>query len=205
MLADVPDRARILQVYEIKPDISTGDLHHGLYRLLTEVLFTIPAQHGFRDFAKRDARRSVYLRNYIFETGNPFTGPFYKRANHCVDLIYAFDCFHDDLRRVDQEEADCVNTRGVDGNQRSARTNAEMVDDLQMRFIDFVYYDPPQEDPKLGVKNVETILYDQGRRSRIIDTTVDTRSADDQTRYDAVLESWAIAEAIVSAVIGRTK
>ena len=98
-----------------------------------------------------------------------------------------------------------TNTRGVDGNQRSARTNSEMVDDLQMRFIDFVYYDPPQEDPKLGVKNVETILYDQGRRSRIIDTTVDTRFADDQTRYDAVLESWAIAEAIVSAVIGRTK
>lgn len=205
MLSDVPDHMKILQVYDIEPDLSTDNLHHGLYQLLTEVLFTIPAQHGFRDLAKRGSRRSVCMRNYIFETGNPFAGPFHQRANHCVDLIYLFDCFHEDLRRVDREEAECMKTIGVEYDNRPTRTNAEMVDDLQMKFIHFVCCDPPHVYPELGVKIVETILYDQDRRSRIIDTTVGSGFANDQLRYKIVLESWTTAQAIVSAVIRWTK
>lgn len=205
LLSNIPDHTKILHAYDIRSGMTTDDLQHELYRLLTEVLFTIPAQHSFRGSSERHARRSVCLRNYVFETGNPFAGPFHNRANHCVDLIYLFDCFHDDLRRVDYEEVEYMNNMSVRGNNRPSRTNAEMVDDLQTRFIDFVYCDAPEVDPELDMKNVETVLYGQDRRSRTIDTTVDSGLAEDQLRYKTVRQAWATAQAIASAVTGRSK
>ena len=46
---------------------------------------------------------STTVQSYKIKFGNPFQGPNFQVAQHCVELIYLFDAFHDHLELVDQE------------------------------------------------------------------------------------------------------
>lgn len=66
--------------------------------------------------------------------GNPFPGPYHDVAHHCIDLIYLFDAFHEDLANLDQDASRT-------GETATRATNAELCRLIQDKWIDFIVTD----------------------------------------------------------------
>lgn len=202
LLEKILDHEKILDIYELKPGISMTELHDSLYRLFTDTLFAIPALHAVRKLQEQDFHNALCLQQYDFNTGNPFPGQFHGKANHCVDLIYLFDCFHDALREVDRTESAEQNIKTITNSTR-LRKNTELVDDMQSIFIDFIHSNfsggfvgPPVGSPK-------TIVVDTDRGLSLQDPLTNVRLQERESRVKRLETVWESACSIVSVIVAR--
>ncbi|KAJ5915871.1 carboxylesterase [Penicillium verhagenii] len=108
----------ILTAYQLHPNIQLEMLHDRLLELLSDIMFNFPifeARNFFHAHRQKryhpvnDESDPAFSANldqpgihfYNMKFGNPFPGLNFDVAHHCVDLIYIFDAFHNDLESLD--------------------------------------------------------------------------------------------------------
>jgi hypothetical protein len=135
----------VLRVYGIEPKAALPALHKSLIRFITDVTFgysifsahqNLSIQSQGNETQKIDDasiahKRATKAQLYKIEFGNPFPGPSYEVAHHCVDLIYIFEAFHDDLEAQDGQSS------GYD----AAISNSALTRDMQSTWINFIVGD----------------------------------------------------------------
>ena len=114
----------IMTAYDIIADIPRRELIHRIGKFLSDAVFSFPVYRARNSFVNRHPKipNSVVQGNHLEDTtmvpysdnplhtgihsyrikfGNPFPGEQFNVAQHCVELIYLFDAFHEDLERAD--------------------------------------------------------------------------------------------------------
>jgi hypothetical protein len=150
----------VLVAYRLVPDVPLPVLHARLSRFLTDVLFCYPthqARNFFASFRQSKGTLHSSVQSYRVKFGNPFPGRFKGVAHHCVELIYLFDAFHDELKKVD--EVDKISSQGsktlssvhsidaetptkllnIPAMNMIQKTNIELVHEIQDRWIQFIF------------------------------------------------------------------
>jgi hypothetical protein len=107
---------KVLESYGLMSEISQTQLTDRITDFLTDVTFTYPVNCARRFLAGQQPQSGnveshqaskVYQRttvlSYKIKFGNPFQGPCCQVAQHCIELIYLFDAFHDHMALVDEE------------------------------------------------------------------------------------------------------
>ena len=130
------------------PEASLEILHQGLVEFITHATFGYSIRSAHRELVSdchraaeggadkgsstQTLRHPTLAQRYRVKFGNPFPGPYHNDAHHCVDLIYQFDAFHDDLIAQDRKEAES----GYDGV-----SNLTLRRDIQDYWINFIVGD----------------------------------------------------------------
>lgn len=157
----------ILQAYGIQPGVSVPVLHQSLIDFITDVTFGYSIHSTHRElsmtYSHQNGTRSINgapqnsINNpttaelYRVKFGNPFPGPNHDVAHHCVDLIYLFDAFHDDLAAVDQQDEGSV--AGV--------SNSALRQEMQSAWVDFIVVDGKD------IKEDSALVYGKDRISQV--------------------------------------
>jgi hypothetical protein len=115
----------VLRVYGIESGSSLAALHRSLISFITDVTFGYSVYSAYQCLsilgqgsdpqeikgALLSTKRATTAELYKVKFGNPFPGPSYEVAHHCVDPIYIFDAFHDSLEA--QDEQNSVKVAGI--------------------------------------------------------------------------------------------
>ncbi|KFZ17017.1 hypothetical protein V501_01939 [Pseudogymnoascus sp. VKM F-4519 (FW-2642)] len=144
----------ILAAYKLVPDAPLPVLHDRLTRFLSDVLFCYPSHQARNFFASFRQSKGILhssVQSYRVKFGNPFPGRFKGVAHHCVDLIYLFNAFHDELKKVDEvDELSSVHSTDAESARKSLdvparnmiqKTNIELAHEIQDRWIQFIFDD----------------------------------------------------------------
>jgi hypothetical protein len=114
------------------------------------------AQGG--DEERRTRPRAAILKEYSVQYGNPFPGPSFGIAHHCVDLIYLFDAFHSFLAEADKKEAEVkIHDGGEKFVYSALRSNRELTVQMQGDWIKFITGEMTgvkSDDPSLKMMRV---------------------------------------------------
>jgi carboxylesterase type B len=135
----------VLRVYGIEPWAALPALHKSLIRFITDVAFGYSIFSAHQNLSIRSHgdetqkidhtsvahKRATTAQLYKIEFGNPFPGPSYEVAHHCVDLIYIFEAFHDDLEATD----------GRSSGYDAAISNSALTRAMQSTWINFIVGD----------------------------------------------------------------
>ncbi len=137
----------ILEAYRLTPESSVPDLHHGLLQFMTDAKFGLPVHNARCSLASSNnapEEHSSSVQAYRIRYTNPFSGPLQTLAHHCVDLLYIFDAFFEDLAKADS-------------------THQALVEAMQQHWIDFIWDGCKPETSKCGVKEDEITVYGKDR------------------------------------------
>lgn len=226
MVPPISNHKEVLAAFKINPGITELELQCRLYQLLTDIIFAIPAWRACRNlshYQKNDStsKCDVHVSEYLFETGNPFPGPFHGQAHHCVDLIYLFDCFHNALRQVDSQEQQqdtsrppqnpSITTTSDTNPTMPVRSNEALVNDIQTQVLSFIASEQPTNNLNLALTPAyestatiqTTTIYDQTRQSRTLDIQrqhEDPWYCERIARFRAVERFWPSALAVAVAI-----
>lgn len=175
--SDEPEfQDQFFKVYSIYPDISLPDLHEQIYHFLTDLQFGLPV-HLARNELKscsttiqngvtESIPRATNTKSFRVNVGNPFPGPNYQKAQHCVDLIYIYNSFAEALRAVDEQlPADVVK-------------NQNLVDSFQEDWIRFI------ADPVDATEDGRATYYNADRTTHVVDVDSDERWSERRVRYE---------------------
>lgn len=195
-----PDSADdLLRAYGIFPGLSVDDLHSAIARFLSEFFFSYPIFRAYNFFNNHQptektngtlgkgelhsaSRSEVFQRtvvdSYKIKFGNPFDGPYKGMAHHCVELIYLFDAFHDDLLRADKSALP----------SKVKFTNAELKEEIQKQWISFIADDHAKafEEQGLHAKESRITVYGTDRRPVIESLDSDTEWIEQRVRFSLV-------------------
>lgn len=132
----------ILAAYEITPAASLPDFHQRLHRFVTDCQFGYPvhaAREEFRatsaDLVDGSPTFPTSVRAFLVKFGNPFPGPNYSVAHHCVDLLYIYDCFYLDMAETDRVE------NSTKPRPAGWASNATLISTVQGDWINFIVND----------------------------------------------------------------
>jgi hypothetical protein len=107
-------------------------------------------------------------------------------AHHCVDLIYIFDCFYDHLSRADR-----------DAVHSDARSNQDLVQDMQSQWIGFI----SDDDVEDGQEDLATV-YGPDRRQEAVSMATDPEWAERRQRLNILAKHWQ--ESVTAANLIRS-
>jgi carboxylesterase type B len=174
----------VLRVYGIEPGVSLSALHRSLISFITDVTFGYSIYSAYQSLSIQghgsdpqeingalfSTKRATTAELYKIKFGNPFPGPSYEVAHHCVDLIYIFDAFHDDLEA--QDEQNLVNSAGI--------TNSALRRDMQSTWVDFI-----AGDVKDVRKNM-ALVYGKDRIARMESLCDDPEWMEQRRKFDLI-------------------
>lgn len=199
----------VLALYQLGPQISIEGLRHRLLQFLSDVMFNYPIYeardflvahrtkktpvgttddftHGLESDSEKNGKHGVHF--YKINFGNPFPGADFGVAHHCVDLIYLFDAFHDDLKKADMVDGklltptlkrgdnEAISNRKLDKPapriaqkpeltpetfptvQGQRRSNHELREELQDRWIQFICNDNQEKSGRVRNGQLEEII-----------------------------------------------
>ncbi len=141
----------ILKAYCLRPEGSKDELHQGLLQFMTDVKFGLPIHNAIRSLAADNrvaGEKATIVQAYRIKYTNPFPGTLSTLAHHCVDLLYIFDAFNEDLAKADP-------------------SNQALVEAMQQHWIDFVWDGCEKETSRYGVTEDEITVYEKDK-SRIV-------------------------------------
>ena len=109
----------VLHAYGVTRNILLTDLREIVVRIVGDVMFGSAISRACEVFssspkschdnltASRSTKqcRPTRVHRYKIKFGNPFLGLSQNVSHHCVDLIFLFDVFHDDLVKIDHVES----------------------------------------------------------------------------------------------------
>lgn len=176
----------ILQAYGIRPASSDKELFEAFSQFISDVTM-IHKVHRATEFFKayrgkqgllrgKDPKR-VDVQSYHFEFDNPFPGPMEGVAHHGVELIYAFDTFHDALEKADRGILEGY----IEPNQKLAATtvpqplsntetseyrhsNIDLGYELQDKLIQFVVEDCQETNQRANPDEITTFSHNRSVR-----------------------------------------
>ena len=167
-------------------------MHDALYMLLTDIVFGASAQQSCEILEGLGARTIPYH----FQTGNPFPGIFFGKANHSVDLIYAYDSFHKALRAVDEMEKDDHYPHRV----AQFNSNALLVEKLQTLIADFVWANTA--NATVTPQSQEHLLFlGRDRSMTLTDPDTNTNMQARLKRYQILRRHWTKVHALCNHIL----
>ena len=201
----------ILETYRLAPGVPPPILRDRLTRFLTDVLFSYPAHCARSAFSSSRQERGIprpSVQSYRVKFGNPFSGRNKGVAHHCVELIYLFDSFHDDLRRADKLDESSSQADGIRGQGSETpgfvyqtdvetstemfngsaenmmqKTNAELVHEIQDRWIRFIFDDDFRTCSESTVSTDQISVYGKDRALRIENLAHDAEWVEERKRF----------------------
>ncbi|PWY68390.1 alpha/beta-hydrolase [Aspergillus heteromorphus CBS 117.55] len=177
------------ETYGLQSNMSKTDLHERALQFLTDIQFGYHVQRsreeliGWEGSSERNARPTV-VQSFRMRVGNPFPGPAYGKAHHCVDLIYIYDCFAEALRQADTTlPADSV-------------SNAALVDRVQADWIRFIT--APSVSSQAGFVTV----YGQDRTAASVDMASDQEWVERKGRLNFLERNQLFSAQAIKALAG---
>lgn len=191
----------ILAAYKLGSGVPLPVLHDRLTRFLSDVFFCYPthqARNFFTSFRQMKGILHPSVQLYKVKFGNPFPGRNKGVAHHCVELIYLFNAFHDDLKRVDEvdelfsqgsETSSSVHATGAESPTKSPdvpamKTNIELAHEIQDRWIRFIFdNDVSRTSGQLdGVDQI--LVYGKDRTFRMESLNHDAEWVEQRNRFE---------------------
>lgn len=162
-----------------------AQLHEAILQFLSDMQFGNPVQLAreelmswdlskTKDTADGTSARSTAVQSYRVKFGNPFPGINYAKAQHCVELIYIYDCFAEALRDADKTLP------------AQAVTHASLVERIQADWIRFIT--APSTGDQYGLATV----YDVERTAVTVSMVSDRDFSERKARFD-LLNSYSLA------------
>lgn len=107
---------------------------------------------GIEDQSNGEVKPEIFhsssVQSYKVKFGNPFPGPYHDVAHHCVDLIYLFDAFHDDLLATDNPSVESTSPGPATPDsgylslpRKGKVSNSALRQDIQRQWINFIVDD----------------------------------------------------------------
>ena len=136
----------VLKAYHITTERQTEELHQYLLQFMTDAKFGLPVHSAIRSLAShnRAAENATRVQAYRIKYTNPFSGILSILAHHCVDLLYIFDAFYEDLAKADP-------------------SNQALVEAMQQHWIDFIWDGCQPETSTYGVREDKITVYGRDR------------------------------------------
>lgn len=190
--------AEILHMYNIDTNQEASELQAGIYSFLTDVEFGIPVERARRQLSapvESDSHTSqrAKVTSYRIQFGNPFPGVWYGMAQHCVDLIYIYDCFHDHLRMMDQ---------ALNASVGFESTHNALVQQLQSHWIDFITSDTKVDDMNdIGCEGNLFITYGKNRLLRVNEISENEEFLVRKKRFDVLERFWPDTLKLAQAIL----
>lgn len=159
----------ILQAYHLTPKSRIQDLHLGLLQFMGDAIFGLPVHKARLSLMSSHHIAEEHhskVQAYRIRYTNPFSDPLNSVAHHCVDLLYIFDAFHEDL------------TKTADS------TNLDLVEAMQRHWIDFIWDGCKPETSSCGVKEDEITVYGKDRVAIVKSLKEDPESLENERRYE---------------------
>jgi hypothetical protein len=146
------------------------------------------------------------VKSYKVKFGNPFPGPSHNVSHHCVELVYLFDAFHDDLIKIDNIEHaladqltpplddkvhDNLSQQNVPEQIISAlakkRSNVALQKDIQRYWIHFITKEQSGMD-KLRERGLEdqVTVFDVDREVRVGSLSKDEEWVQQAKRFEVL-------------------
>lgn len=155
------------------------------------------------------------VQSYKVKFGNPWPGPSKDVSHHCVEIIYLFDAFHDDLVKIDNIEQaltgqltppgspppSSASLNKIEGSSAQAsvqqpaseltttkkRSNIALSKDIQKQWIHFITKKVDMSDSKSQVDLQDQItVYDVDRQVRIESLSRDEKWVQEATRFEVL-------------------
>ncbi|KAJ5554203.1 hypothetical protein N7513_004162 [Penicillium frequentans] len=187
-------REKFNEIYGIHPDMPLPDLHEQIYHFLTDLQFGLPVHLARNELRKCSTTiqeaatefvgRPTNTHSFRVDVGNPFPGPNYQKAQHCVDLIYIYDAFAEALRAVDEELP-----AGVVKNQA-------MVEAFQEDWIRFI------ADPIDGRQDGRATYYNADRTTNVVHVEFDEKWSERTVRYEFLHTFYLSSQQALEALSG---
>ncbi|KAJ5753035.1 alpha/beta-hydrolase [Penicillium odoratum] len=174
---------KFYRLYNLQPDTPLPSLHEQILHFLSDLQFGYPVQLARDELIKSTARPTV-VQSYRANFGNPFPGPNYQKAQHCVDLIYIYDAFAEALRAVDE-------ALPVD-----AFKNEALVERMQADWIRFI------ADPVTSSQDGLATIYNADRTTSTVDMAVDPEWVARKERFKVLTEYPIAAQQALKALSG---
>lgn len=135
--------SEIMALYNFTPEAPLSALHTRFSHFVTEAMFSHGAAQAAAFLSKTGSERGrkTPVKEYQVQYGNPLSGPSFGVAHHCVDLIYLFDCFHDDLAKADELEFSSFHDKAEGPPYKAAKSNADLTLQMQKDWIEFITKD----------------------------------------------------------------
>ncbi|OJJ66083.1 hypothetical protein ASPBRDRAFT_189338 [Aspergillus brasiliensis CBS 101740] len=177
----------LYQAYGFQPDISPTEMRKRVLQLLTDIQFGYPVQCARQELMDWEvptgeptenttATRPTMVHSYRMSVGNPFPGPRQGIAQHCVDLIYIYNCFAEALHIADE------------ALPANAPTNAALVDHVQEDWIRFI------TAPSLDSQTGKATVYGSDRTASTVHMDSDETWTDRMHRFTVLGRHWSSAE-----------
>ena len=236
----------MLDSYGIAAKLSGDDLNDTITRFFTDATFSHPldcARNSLLSQQPAEKTRftpektpwpTVYqhttVQSYRIKFGNPFPGQCYEVAQHCVEVIYLFDAFHDHMILVDPPNilsAEATGTRSPasasdDSGYLSERTgtnaeetkpvdrdrvpasNADLRGKLQQKWISFIVDDQSEvlEMQKEHNDKAWIAVYGKDRRIAVESLTSRLDWIKQKQRFELLAEDWKSASAALKRITG---
>lgn len=141
----------ILEAYRLTPKGHKDELHQGLLQFMTDVKFGLPIRSAIRSLASDNraaGENATTVQAYRIRYNNPFAGILSTLAHHCVELLYIFDAFYEDLAKADP-------------------SHRALVEAMQQHWVDFIWDGCETEISEYGVSEDEITVYEKDR-TRIV-------------------------------------
>jgi carboxylesterase type B len=176
---------KFYRAYGLEPNMPVAQLHERILQFLSDMQFGKPVQLAREELmdwdlsktkvtANSTSARPTAVQSYRVKSGNPFPGINYGKAQHCVELIYIYDCFEKALRDVDK------------ALPAGAVTNASLVERIQADWIRFIT--APSTGDQYGLATV----YDLDRTAVTVSMASDREFTERKARFD-LLDRYSVA------------
>ncbi|BCS04223.1 uncharacterized protein AKAW2_80024S [Aspergillus luchuensis] len=186
---------QLYQAYGFRPDTSSTELRKRVLQMLTDIQFGYPVQCARQELKDWEVPmekitesptvpRPTAVHSYRMSVGNPFPGPRQGIAQHCVDLIYIFNCFADAISVADE------------ALPAEAPTNAALVDRVQEDWIRFIT--APSPDFETG----NATVYGSDRTTSTVHMDSDQTWTDRLHRFQVLGRRWRSAQQAIQAITG---
>lgn len=195
-----------MAAYDVSASTPTPQYHKRIEQIMTDMAFGYPVELARRELSAGLAEQDKAVdgsapfpsetRSFRIKFGNPFPGPCHNVAHHCVDLIYIYDCFYDDLRRKDRKRESAISQEPCPKDWASNSLLVSIVQDLWISFI-------TDEE----VKGSEPIAYvfDVDRKLYLKEMETDEDWAERRIRLEVMAKNHDIVKEMADAFVKMVK
>jgi carboxylesterase type B len=184
----------VLSAYFPNSETTAPDeLLRSLSCFVSDAMFGLPASRAAKFLRLEGGDRRTTVKEYSTQFGNPFPGPSFGVAHHCVDLIYAFDAFHDFLADADKKEA-----AGENGAYKAKKTNVDLTLQLQKDWIEFITKDSRGEENGKQSETIKVYGHDRAVREESSDAK---QWVEQRKRFEVLAKEPACANVALGKMI----
>ncbi|KAL1305045.1 hypothetical protein AAFC00_001986 [Neodothiora populina] len=179
------------RVYGIASSSTLPVIHEAITLFLTDIVFGVPHHVAQSELSATNAAGpdACQTTTQIFHVkyGNPWPGPSQDKAHHLVELIYIFDCFHEDLQKADAAETS------------TSVSNVALVEKMQKVWLDFIADDEP-----IQRREDQALVFGKDRVARVVDLLEEDEFIKNKQRHEFLLKDADVFTAAAHAINGMS-